>query len=230
VKTGALNIKGLEEACDQLFEVLDVGVRFPDGTQQWVSEDWNDTAIICHHAQFDGLIRSHVPAMYLCTMSMARPLHPDQSVALENLARLYELAPKSVPYDAFKGRHWNDLDEQTCQLLASGCLHDVELTYEIFRRLYENFPKKELLIIDMNVRMFTAPKLVGNVQRLRSLQDKERRDEECLLAELQVSATDLRSNDKFQTLLENEGVEIDLKEGKNGLIQAFAKTDEFMQS
>src|SRR5262252_4402834 len=42
------------------------------------SEDWSDTCLVCHHAQFDGFILSHhykiIPRMYGCTLSMARLL------------------------------------------------------------------------------------------------------------------------------------------------------------
>ena len=41
--------------------------------------DWDSTGLLCHHTHFDGLILSHhfgiVPGFYLCTLSMARPIH-----------------------------------------------------------------------------------------------------------------------------------------------------------
>ena len=47
--------------------------------------DWTDAQLLCHNTAFDGAILNwhfgHVPAFYLDTLSMARPLY-DNSVSL----------------------------------------------------------------------------------------------------------------------------------------------------
>ncbi len=135
---------------DPRFEVHGVGVRWGNGKPEWIEQNelgdqglkiaLERSAVLCHHAQFDGLILSHhygiKPAFWLDTLSMARLLIGNHmSVSLGSLAKHYGLAEKNVPYDDFKGKHWNELDPTVQRSLADGCLHDVELTWQIFGKL-----------------------------------------------------------------------------------------------
>jgi DNA polymerase len=137
---------------DPRFEVHGVGLRRSDTPDypMWIAEprkvdlatfqDWENTTILCHHAAFDGLILSHhygvTPARWLDTYSMAQFLFgPGQSKSLGALATRFGLSPKNVPYDKFKGRHWNDLEPAVQREVADACLHDVELTWTIFNRM-----------------------------------------------------------------------------------------------
>ena len=192
-------------------------------------------AFLCHHAQFDGLILSHHfgirPKHWLDTLSMARYLHGQNlGLSLESLAAHYGLGAKSVPYDKFKSKRWADLDQQLRDELAEGCRRDVELTYALFRRLSENFPSVEYPIVDLTVRMFTEPRLAGDAALFEKIRDEEFMRKNERLYELGVGESDLQSSAKFCALLEAEGVEIEMKEGKNGPIPAIAKTDSFMRS
>ena len=132
---------------DPRFEALLLGVRTPEGVYHWVEQDaiakylslidWSDAAVLCHHAQFDGLILSHHygvrPQVWLDTLSMARlQLGNYVSVALSSLTKRYGLPDKSVPYDKFRGRRWAELPFDLREELGVGCVHDVELTYRIF--------------------------------------------------------------------------------------------------
>ena len=70
--------------------------------------DIMDSAVLCHHAQFDGLILEHVyglrPKFWFDTLSMARLVLPRlRSHSLESLAEHFLLGSKTVPYNAFRG-------------------------------------------------------------------------------------------------------------------------------
>jgi len=229
---------------DPRFEVL--GVAIKNGARgEWVAQpavadfiqsiNLPNTTLLCHHAHFDGLILSHhfgiKPARWLDTLSMARYLHGAHiKKSLGSLSDHYGFAEKSVPYDLFKGKHWGDLDANTQWLLASGCLRDCELTYQIFERmLQEGFPPPELKVIDLTVRMFTEPALVGDTKLFEKVRDDEWLKKNQTLYELGVGEKDLASADKFAAILEAEGVEVAYKPGKLGPIPAIAKTDPFMQ-
>lgn len=226
------------------FEALGVGLRHNTGFTEWVPQewikgyfaqfDWNNTAVLCHHAHFDTLILSHhygiKPRFIYDTLSMARlQLGNHISVGLESLARHYGLAPKSVPYDRMRGRHWSDMDSGLRAELAAGCLHDIELTHNIFSRLAQGFPAEEYQVIDMTVRMFTEPQLVGDLDVFAKVWTFEAERKRNLLRELGLGPTDLQSSARFSELLQAEGIEPETKNGKNGPIHAFAKTDDFMQ-
>lgn len=229
---------------DPRFEPLMLGVRAPDGEKFWLGQediahwlngiDWSKAAILCHHGHFDGLILSHhygvKPALWLDTLAMARLMVGNHlSVALDALARHFGLAGKSVPYDEFQGRHWKEIGWELRELLGAGCLHDVELTWELFKRLMAGFPSDELQIIDMTIRMFTEPQIVGDTALFDRVNQEEYFNKAALMEALGVTAKDLSSNDRFAHILNTLGVDIEFKDGANGPIPAFAKSDDFMR-
>lgn len=225
---------------DPRFEVHGWAIRYPDGRRDWVRNpaaldvDWAKVAILCHHAAFDGLILSHhygiKPKLWLDTLSMARLMLGNHvRASLESLAAHFGLAPKTVPYNLFKGLHWHELDAATQQLVAEGACHDVGLTWAIFQKLLPQFPREELDVISLTVKMFTEPQLLGDIELLGRVWTAENRRKRDALAETGATVDDLQSSARFASLLVGQGVEPAQKEGKNGLIYAFAKTDPFMQ-
>lgn len=249
---------------DPRFEAHGWGVRLPDGQSFWLDDaqfrtwaktvDWSKFAVLCHHAHFDGLILSHcygiIPGAWLDTLSMARFILGNHlRVGLDALAKHFHLAAKNVPYHLFKNKRWAELDPGVRQLVADGCLHDLALTYDIFCRLAAEFPVTEYPIVDMTVRMFTEPKLLGDTAILGRLWHAEELRKREALAALGVGDDDLQSAEKFAALLRAEGAieesleELEemrsrganladlpyLKQGKNATIYAFAQNDEFMR-
>lgn len=228
---------------DPQFECL--GFACVSGNEaQWVPQeslkgffasiDWDNTCILAHHAQFDGLILAHhfnvCPRYWLDTMSMARLVNGTQVPAsLASLAAMRGLPEKTVPYNLFKGRRWCNIDESTRRLIGEGAIHDAQLTQEICNWLLPQVPQDELFLIDRTVRMFTEPKLVGDVPYLQAYQHAEAARKNQTLLELGVSSKDLASADKFAALLEAEGIDVEYKPGKNGEVPCFAKTDQFMK-
>jgi DNA polymerase len=230
---------------DPRFEVLGMGIRYHDGRADWTSEyvqealeDWNvaSSAVLCHHAQFDGLILSHHfnirPKLWLDSLSMARLVVGNHlSVSLDNLAKHFGLHGKTIDYKSFKGKHWHELTPAEQQGLADGCLHDVELTWELFNRLMVGFPDEELRVVDLTIRMFVEPVLEGDVELLaRVWMDEERRKRDAL-TELGVTEADLQSAEHFAELLRAEGIEPDTKISPrtSGDVYCFAKTDDWMK-
>jgi DNA polymerase len=196
--------------------------------------DWSRVAILCHHAQFDGLILSHYyrvkPALWLDTLSMARLVHGNHiSNSLASLARHYHLPAKSVPYEAFKGRHWDELSGAVQVLLADGGIHDCMLTYQLFCNMLPHVPAEELRLIDLTTRMFVEPTLRGDVDAFKRIELAEIARKHRLLAELQVEPKELASPERFAELLRAHGIEPPKKETAAGVAYAFAKTDKFMQ-
>ena len=236
---------------DPRFEALLVGIRDHEGDVRFISQpnirgvlegiDWANTAVVMHHAQFDGLILSHhygiKPAFIFDTLSMARMVVGNHlSVALSALATHYGLQSKTIDYQSFKGKRWSQLGEIEREHLGNGCRVDVEITWRLFQKLLETFPREELEIIDTTVRMFTEPVLVGDARRFEELRDKEFLAKNEILYALGVGESDLQSTDKFCEILEREGVAIAMKHSppskkypEGRWIPALAKTDQFMR-
>jgi DNA polymerase len=92
------------------------------------------------------------------------------------------------------------------------------------------FPLSELKVVDLTIRMFTEPLLVGDVGALAAAWTDEELARQALLDELGVTAKELRSDDRFADMLEAEGVELETKVTNAGNEKyAFAKSDYFMQ-
>lgn len=191
-------------------------------------------AVVHHHAQFDGLISAHhygfVPEFYMDTLVMARIVLGQRArVGLGKLCERYGLAPKSVPYNKFRGKRWDEMPQWLKREIMDGCVEDCEATGSIFTILRPHIPELEFAGIDMTTRLYTEPRLIGDVAELRRIHVEEVKRKAELLQELGLTKKDIGSNTKFIEILAHFGIEPEYKQGKNGLIPAFAKTDDFMQ-
>lgn len=239
---------------DPRFEVIGVATKVDDGPIQWVSGTykeikshldslpWDDHLVLAQNTAFDAAIlnwRLNIkPVGYLDTMSMAAAIHGlESSVSLASLAKLYGEEDKGTQVASYIGYHRKDFSPLELEDYANYCMHDVELCYNIFHKMLPNFPKKELRVVDLTIRMFAEPKLLLDekllVEDLMTIRADKRGALLTLMKLLGVkNETDLKkqlmSNDKFAELLKSRGVEpptkISEKTGKEAW--AFAKTDE----
>lgn len=230
---------------DPRFQAHGAAVKWSPNTQaKWydekelryhlAQEDWRDIGLICWHAQFDGFILSHHynirPRQWFCPMSMARLLIGNHvSVALDSMRAHFGLRPKITPYNLFRGKYWSEMDQATRVQVGEGACDEVESIWQIFGRLSRNFPAEEYDVVDQTIRMFTEPELCGDIDALARVWESENSSKVSRLAALGVSEADLQSAERFAQLLRVEGVEPEKKNGKNGDIYAFAKTDSFME-
>jgi DNA polymerase len=231
---------------DPRFEVHGCAFKFyHDHPAKWVEWmlvdtvlagiDWSQTAVLCHHAQFDGFILAHhygiKPALWLDTLSMARALVGNHiKVGLDSLAKHFGLTAKTVPYDLFKGKHWHELDPSVQDMVARGACHDVNLTWDIFCKMALAFPPQEFTLCDATVRMFTEPVLVGQTSQLAAIVSQELKERQELLDSLETNKKVIGSDEMFAELLRAEGVEPEIKTtAKGNQKYAFAKTDQFMR-
>lgn len=210
---------------------------YPEKELRYVlkEHDWSDTILIAWHAQFDGLILSHHydvhPARIICPMSMFRLLYgPAVSASLEKVRLHFGMAPKSTPYNLFKGKHWHELDQATQEQVGDGAVDETESIWTLFGLLAKDFPAEEYEVLDTVIKMFTEPVLRADTALLAKVWESEAIRKQERLKDLNVAATDLASADKFTQLLEAEGIEVEYKAGKNKPIPCFAKTDDFMRN
>lgn len=229
---------------DPRFKVHCIGVKLGSSTAGVLhgyiagleTQRYKNGAILCHHAQFDGLILSHHygvrPAMWFDTLSMARLVFPHaKSHSLGALAEMLGIGKKDVPYESFKGVR--DLPPDLYNRVAEGCANDVELTYAVFQKLLPHVSVEELWVIDLTIRMFTEPALALDRPRLENYLSATRLAKEELLRQLGVSKADLQSSEKFASLLKALGIDPPVKPSPSNSerqIYAFAKTDEGMKN
>ena len=144
--------------------------------------NWTTHAVLCHHAQFDGLILSHHygvhPAFIFDTLSMARGLHSNEiGAGLDEVAVYYGGRGKlDGILDKTKGvLHW---DKTLFAEAAQYCANDVDEMVRIFRAMLPHMPADEIATIDWIVRCFTSPVLKVDLPRVQAELDREleRRD------------------------------------------------------
>jgi DNA polymerase len=196
--------------------------------------DWGRTAVLAHNAQFDVSIMewryNARPAFIFDTLSMGRALRGvEVGNSLGKLAQDFGLRPKGTAVHSTDG-----LDEISPKIereLAEYCAHDVYLCEEIFKRFIEGYPKSELRLIDMTLKMYTRPQLELDPTMLQDAIDREKIEREQLLQRLNITDADLSSNPKFAQLLTTLGVAAPTKTSKTTGKQtlALAKNDALFQ-
>ena len=228
------------------FEVIGLSVKVNNGETSWLSGDhsalkdylhanydWANCAVLAHNTMFDGAILSWVfgihPKLFLDTLCMARALHGTEvGGSLKYLADMYEIGEKGDEVGNALGKHRADFTEEDLSRYGDYCIQDTELTYQLFEIFLKVFPKKELKVIDMTLRMFIDPALELDVGKLEDHLDTLQVQKEKLLEECGIEKSELMSNPKFAKALESLGVvppmKTSLRTGKEAF--AFAKSDE----
>jgi len=224
-------------ACTHLFgsDEPTEWVRGHDLHKHLQQYDWGRTAILAHNAQFDVSILEWVygvrPAFIFDTLSMARALRGvEVGNSLARLAADFGLPAKGTAVYSTEGL--NTLSPALEAELAEYCKHDVYLCEQIFQRLVEGYPAKELRLIDMTLKMYTRPVLELDSAMLVDAIHTEKEAREALLTRLNVDEAVLASNPKFAATLEALGVPAPRKTskttGKSTL--ALAKSDAMFQA
>jgi DNA polymerase len=225
--------------------------------------DWSRTAVVAHNAQFDvSILGWHYgiqPAFIFDTLSMSRALRGAKGRnSLDALAKDFGLPEKGTALGLSDGLM--DLPRDIERKLAEYCNHDVWLCAEVFKRflcmqagpdsthpgfleyMYDPkqwaYPAKELRLIDMTLRMFTRPLLELDTAMLGEALVEEKETRERLLRTLNISDSDLASNDRFAAILRGLGIEPPVKKKRptvktphpEGFNFAFAKNDAGFQA
>jgi DNA polymerase len=235
------------------FHVIGMGIKYNNEPTRWVtgeseinkelvSVNWQEAALLCHNTMFDGAIlawRFGVrPAMYLDTLCMARALHGvNVGGSLASLVQRYGIGEKGTEVVNAMGKRYEDFSPEELARYGQYCVNDVDLTFALLEKLGHGFPEDEASLIDMTIRMFTAPVFYLNEGLLIHKLEELREQKQHLLGELmgELGCPDeesvrkkLSSNPQFAEILRERGVLIPMKTspatGKE--TYAFAKNDE----
>ena len=216
---------------DPRFEVMGVAVKVNRGPTQWFSGSLADTkvwlaqfelhrhAVLAHNLAFDGLVLAvHfgcVPAMLMDTMLMANAeVKPFTGrVSLDACLKHLNLGTKGTEVHNMLGRPRQSLSREELARYGQYCKNDVDTTFTLFQYLSEDFPRSELQIIDMTLRMYLQPMLELDAallaQHLQEVVTKKEAAQQRV--EAMVSKDDLMSNQKFADMLKACGVEPPMK-------------------
>lgn len=225
------------------FEVIGLGIKCNNGPTFFYPKhmvgavlreiDFSNAGILCHNTMFDGAILSwHYgvrPKVWFDTLCMARAVHGiEKSASLKALAEKYGIGEKGTEVLNALGKRYNDFTEEELAAYGSYCANDVDLTYKLFTLMGQEFPKNELKLIDLTLRMFINPILQLDTEKLEKHLMATVAQKDTLLVEAGVTKDDLMSNPKFAELLRGFRVtpptKISPTTGKETL--ALAKSDE----
>jgi DNA polymerase len=247
------------------FEMIGIAIKVDDGATVWYPKpqvekvlkgfDWSDAMVVAQNTAFDGAVLNWLygvkPMAWFDILGMSRALYPHEKAhRLEVQAQRMGIGVKGDEVNHAKGKHYADFSAEELARYAEYCVNDVELTYKLFNAYMGlGFPKQELKLIDMTLRMFIEPVLELDktllVDHLEAVKDAKEAlmesvrdfmlkdaDPEYVHAIFSEGMDGIKkllmSNDKFAKVLEDYGVvpptKVSLRTGK--LAYAFAKTDE----
>lgn len=232
---------------DDRFEVIGLCVKHNSGPVEWFSGDrdevasylakfdWTNVGMLSHNTMFDAAILSWRfgirPRALFDTLSMSRALHGvNARHSLKAVAERYGVGEKGNEVQNALGKRRADFSSAELAKYGEYCKTDVDLCFDIFNIMVSRgFPKSELRLIDLTLRMFTEPVLELDIDLLEGHLISTKRAKEKLLEDAGVTdKKDLMSNQKFADMLRGFGVEPPMKisatTGKE--TYAFAKTDE----
>ena len=229
----------------QDFEAIGLGIKLNNEPTEWASGThkqvkeylhtfpWETSMVLAHNTMFDGAILNWQfdvkPKAYTDTLCISRALNGvEVSNSLDALAKRYGVGVKGKEILNTIGKKREDFNEEELSKFGDYCVNDVELTHKLFLKMATNFPKKELKLIDLSLRMFVEPMLDLDLIWLENHLMETRQRKEKLLLNAGCSKEDLMSNPKFAELLKGFGVEPPTKisptTGQETL--AFSKSDE----
>ena len=231
---------------DPKFQVIGVGIKVNNEKTEWASGskkeiqkylqgfDWENSMVVAHNTLFDGAILNWCygidPRVLVDTLCMSRALHGvATSASLQALAERYGIGEKGTEVVEAEGKRRSDFTEEELSRYGDYCINDVELTYKLFSIfIAAGFPKQELRVIDMTLRMFTNPTLEVDSDLLHKHLTTIKKNIENLPSSSGISKDGIMSNQKFARVLETFSVEppkkISPTTGKETF--AFAKSDE----
>lgn len=236
------------------YETIGVSVKVEDEPTQWFSGSetdikkwlqqfpWDDSALVAHNAVFDAAILSWKfgiqPKIIADTLSMARATHGvEVGGSLAKLAEHYGLGVKGTEVVKALGKHRLDFTPEELKEYGNYCINDTNMTYRLFLELSNGYPKKEMKLIDLTIRMFTDPVLDLDAFLLEQHLSMVVLAKEELLSKiaggsLEETKKHIMSNVKFAALLLANGVTPPMKVSPTTGREtyAFARTDEGLKA
>jgi len=228
-----------------LFETIGIAIKIEDEETVWYPQpeveqalaaiNWSECAVLAQNTMFDGAILRWKyginPAAWLDTMGMSRALFPhEKSHSLKSQAERAGVGVKGNEVVNALGKRYKDFDVESLARYASYCINDVELTHRLFKRYIGlGFPRIELRLIDLTLRMFIDPVLELDRELLKEHLQDVLAKKEALLSKLSLDdKARLMSNPQLADMLREHGIDPPMKisplTGKE--TYAFAKTDE----
>tara|TARA_B110000116_G_scaffold121076_1_gene105024 strand:+ start:2409 stop:4385 length:1977 start_codon:yes stop_codon:yes gene_type:complete len=217
----------------ELFCVMGVSYQINDAPRVWIQHDGvsdkpirdaltalfppgNTHILLAHNCMFDASILCWYfglrAGQYWCTQAMSNLLWSQGKASLEALSlRLFPSSPdkrKGTELADFAGLWPTDMTADMWTTYQKYCDNDVFITYESFKVMHQFFPREELEVIDMTIKMFCQPKFVLDRERIKKYKKTLQTERNKKILESGLSETVLASQNKFVEIVRSHGVEV----------------------
>jgi hypothetical protein len=160
---------------------------------------------------FDGFILTQKfgirPKLWMDTLAQGRMLRPYlPSHSLANLAKHFGLPAKGDEVVRAIGMRRGDFHPAELKAYGEYCALDTMLCRLLGKMMDPYTPALSFKLIDMTVRMFAEPKLVGDINKMVALYDAEVDRKQKLLEQASTNRDTIMSNDQFAVALQALGV------------------------
>ena len=211
-------------------------VKGPDLPIVFAALPWDRIVLLAHNTAFDGAVLAwiygHRARFYLDSMSMAQAVygHQGKRVGLKELSALVGHNKDSEALSEMKGVQFKDMDwaSERVRRYIDYAKEDVDTALALFTLMMKNgFPQRELLVIDIVMRMYIDGRLELDHRLLLNHLAATVEATNAAVAKTGYAASNLRSRSGFSKILENLGYPVPTKiSERTGLeTPAFAKTD-----
>jgi len=148
-----------------------------------------DITVVMHNAYFDAMICKHhfgyTPSRIVDTMGMANALVKPYTgnASLNSVAEFYKIGAK-IQGALVNTKGHLELPKPVMDRLIKYAKHDVWLTWEIFKRMDQDFPEKEYEVLDAHVQMYLKDLVTINprtISKVRKELEQARREKEAKL-------------------------------------------------
>lgn len=194
-----------------------------DSSPEWITQQncqetlsnipFEDLVVLGWNLKFDGFILSEKygikPLEWRDVKNMAKAVlgRKVEDYSLRTVAAYFGLVPKGV----MKVDGVRDLTPEQDKELGEYCIHDVELTRQIYEKLAPEFPENQYPLMDQTIRMFVEPKLELNVSLLEETAKQEKEQKIKIFSDIGIDKKVFSSNVKFPELLRSKGYEVPTK-------------------
>lgn len=223
---------------DPQFYVQGMGIKIDAAASGWVTGknvketlariNWDEATLVGHNLKFDGSILAWKygvqPKRYADTLGLSLALINNRipSCSLKSVAEYFDLPPKGELNTNGK-KYLTSAEEKE---LATYCIRDVDISYQIYQKLSKDFPECQWDLLDWSVRTFINPQLVIDGEKCKETYEASVANKKKILEDIGIDGKIFRSNPKFKALLESFGVKVPMKKNKDGnMIPAFSIGD-----
>ncbi len=194
--------------------------------------------VVMQNAFFDALVLKHhynlVPKYILDTKQLSSFLEARGPHNLRDMAEDYGLPAKGNT-DQLKGLHWADMSIEQRDALGGYCGNDVEITETLMQKMLPMItnPELELPLMNHTTHLFLQRNFRFDFELAEELKKEMGEQADKVSKELGHTRDEISGNISFLALMGEalpSGEHVPMKQGKKGMIPAFAKDDEGMKA